>query len=154
MEKNRSQDRFHLCAENVAITKPTWKFPTPLFLQRAQADQVVTVYVWRARPRLIDADAEVRFFHAPIQGLGFKSYSLHPLEGSPRSARAKGSILGSFIPRISSAMFPDTFFGFHFFLRSSRLPHIRIFRQWLLLCPLQVSLVEFQCYSRKQSLCP
>ncbi len=31
MEKNRSQDRFHLCAEKIAITKPTWKFPTPFF---------------------------------------------------------------------------------------------------------------------------
>jgi hypothetical protein len=31
MEKNRSQDSFPLCAEKIAITKPTWKFPTPLF---------------------------------------------------------------------------------------------------------------------------
>jgi hypothetical protein len=32
----------------------------PSFLQRAQADQVITVYVWRARPRLVDADARVK----------------------------------------------------------------------------------------------
>jgi hypothetical protein len=31
MEKNRSQDRAHLCAEKIAITKPTWRFLTPFF---------------------------------------------------------------------------------------------------------------------------
>jgi hypothetical protein len=30
MEKNRAQDKFHLCAEKIAITKLTWKFPTLL----------------------------------------------------------------------------------------------------------------------------
>jgi hypothetical protein len=37
MDKDRLQDRDNLCAENIAITKPTWRFPTPLFLQRARA---------------------------------------------------------------------------------------------------------------------
>ncbi len=32
---------------NYSNHQTDWKFPTPLFLQRAQADQVITVYVWR-----------------------------------------------------------------------------------------------------------
>jgi hypothetical protein len=29
LEKNRSQDKFHLCAGKIAVARLTWKFPTP-----------------------------------------------------------------------------------------------------------------------------
>ena len=60
MEKNRSQDKFHLCAGRIAITKLTWKFPTPFLLNKDKLAMAKT-----------DADkfSEVMKFKIPFKRL-------------------------------------------------------------------------------------